>query len=507
MEKTRILIPLLISFAFITGCSDKEYRAKSRELDLVMSNASVYEVALSARVDSLKSLLLQARDDSTSAMTVYRIFSEYQFYDPDSAKIYLDILNDTPGIPIPLDALNAWRYALEGENKAFERLFSEMDPESVPEWFRTDYYYQFFTAYSIMYARKDSRFSDFLAICVSDPCLSGDLRDFFSGIISYYNGNTEEAATLFRRSYEATEMPHIKAQDAYYLAYIAKWQNHPNGYGYWLVQSAIHDIQVPVKAYASLQDLAMLEYSRNRLSRASMLVQYVLVDAIKSKYWTRINTAIEYQGVIITGFKKMERSRTIILTFAVLILFVMLIALFLSFFRINNEHRLLVKAKAELENVNNALSVSDAEKEKYIYKYMMLSIKYLGNIESYRHHLRLILKNEGKDAVIAQLRGPSQYDSQYSDFYRIFDETFLKIHPDFVAKVNSLLVPEARFEDEKSLNLPLRVLAAIRLGITESKDIALFLNCSPASVYTYRSRLKASSLGDKEDFEARVRVQ
>lgn len=505
MKRIRTILSILIPLTLIAGCSDKEYRAKSRELDLVMSNASVYEAALSARVDSLKSLLLLAGNDSTSAMITYRIFSEYQFYNPDSAKIYLNILNDTPGIPIPLDALNAWRYALDGENKAFERLFSGMNPEAVPEWYRTDYYYQFFSAYSIMYARKDSRFSDFLTRCASDPCLRGDLRDFFTGIVSYYEGNLDVAEKHFRHSYETTGILHIKAQAAYYLAYIAKWQNHPNGYGYWLVQSAIYDIQIPVKAYASLQDLAMLEYSRNKLSRSSMLVQYVLEDAIKSKYWTRINTAVEYQDVIITGFKKMERSRTIILAVAVFVLFIMLIALFRSSYRMNQEHRLLMKAKSELEKVNNALSLSDAEKEKYIYKYMMLSIKYLGNIESYRHHLRLVLKNEGKDAVIAQLRGPSQYDSQYSDFYRIFDETFLKIHPDFVARVNSLLVPEARFNDDGSLNLPLRVLAAIKLGITKSRDIALFLNCSSPSVYTYRSRLKASSLGDKEKFEAEVR--
>lgn len=125
-------------------------------------------------------------------------------------------------------------------------------------------------------------------------------------------------------------------------------------------------------------------------------------------------------------------------------------------------------------------------------------------MEQYRHKLRLLLKSEGKDALVAQIKGPSESEEQYSNFYKEFDETFLKIYPDFVARVNALLKPEARFQDEHSMNLPLRVLAAIRLGIKESKDIATFLNCAPASVYTYRSKMKANAISGKEDFESQV---
>ena len=94
---------------------------------------------------------------------------------------------------------------------------------------------------------------------------------------------------------------------------------------------------------------------------------------------------------------------------------------------------------------------------------------------------------------------------EYDAFYRIFDETFLGLYPDFVNKVNALLREECRFDVEDGvLTTELRVLAAIRIGITESGKIAKFLKCSPNTVYTYRTRMKRMSLCPKDEFEGRI---
>ena len=96
---------------------------------------------------------------------------------------------------------------------------------------------------------------------------------------------------------------------------------------------------------------------------------------------------------------------------------------------------------------------------------------------------------------------------EYDNFYTIFDETFLGIYPDFVQKVNALLREDARFPvpTTRVLRTELRVLAAIRLGITESGKIASFLKCAPPTVYTYRAKLRNSAICDKEEFEDLVR--
>lgn len=76
-----------------------------------------------------------------------------------------------------------------------------------------------------------------------------------------------------------------------------------------------------------------------------------------------------------------------------------------------------------------------------------------------------------------KLRSPSDVDRNYRDFYRIFDETFLGIFPDFVERVNELLEEPARFpvRSDGALSTELRILAVMRLGITDSGCIASFL--------------------------------
>jgi len=70
-----------------------------------------------------------------------------------------------------------------------------------------------------------------------------------------------------------------------------------------------------------------------------------------------------------------------------------------------------------------------------------------------------------------------------------------------------LLEEPARFpvRSDGALSTELRILAVMRLGITDSGCIASFLNCASATVYTYRTKLRNSALGSRSDFENRVR--
>ena len=46
----------------------------------------------------------------------------------------------------------------------------------------------------------------------------------------------------------------------------------------------------------------------------------------------------------------------------------------------------------------------------------------------------------------------------------------------------------------------------MRLGITDSGHIASFLDCASMTVYTYRTRLRNSALGARNEFEKQVRL-
>ena len=124
-----------------------------------------------------------------------------------------------------------------------------------------------------------------------------------------------------------------------------------------------------------------------------------------------------------------------------------------------------------------------------------------------RKDLKMLAKEGGLDAVMKNLRSPKYADEEYRQFYKFFDSTFLSLFPDFVNQVNLLLPDQHKFKLKKGDSLPteLRVLAAIRLGITKSPEIADVLNCAVRTVYKYRMTLKGIALCPREEFEEKVK--
>jgi hypothetical protein len=59
-------------------------------------------------------------------------------------------------------------------------------------------------------------------------------------------------------------------------------------------------------------------------------------------------------------------------------------------------------------------------------------------------------------------------------------------------------------DDGARLTTELRVLALLRLGITDNQKIADILRSSITTIYTYRSKIKSRAI-DKDSFEDNIR--
>jgi hypothetical protein len=175
--------------------------------------------------------------------------------------------------------------------------------------------------------------------------------------------------------------------------------------------------------------------------------------------------------------------------------------------RLKEARQQLTVANSQVKKQNAKLSEANLIKDNYVFKYMDLSLKYIEKMEQMRHDIRHDLKDKPLDAVVKSLRSPSDIYAEYKNYYQVFDETFLGIFPEFREKVNDLLREECRFPiaEGKSLSTELRILAVIRLGITESGKIATFLKCAPATIYTYRTKMRNAALCNKDEFENKVR--
>ena len=97
-------------------------------------------------------------------------------------------------------------------------------------------------------------------------------------------------------------------------------------------------------------------------------------------------------------------------------------------------------------------------------------------------------------------------DTEFKNYFQDFDQSIVDLFPNFIEEVNSLLQPEHRLTVKKGslLCTELRILALIRLGITDSPKIARALNISVRTAYCYRNRLRYQAICPPEEFETRI---
>lgn len=144
-------------------------------------------------------------------------------------------------------------------------------------------------------------------------------------------------------------------------------------------------------------------------------------------------------------------------------------------------------------------------KSEYITRFLELSLDSIFQIEQLRHLLLVKARAGETERLLKVLNDPARFD----DFRRVclqrFDIAFLRLYPDFMQTVNSLIRPEEQIKlpDTEILSNELRVLAFMRLGITDSPRIATILGVSTNTVYFYRNKLRRKAV-DRENFEKAI---
>jgi hypothetical protein len=172
-----------------------------------------------------------------------------------------------------------------------------------------------------------------------------------------------------------------------------------------------------------------------------------------------------------------------------------------------------VRAKERVIREKNRLL---AEKNKQLWEEGRIKEEYIGFFfgELSRHILKLDkLKNNVQRKVklgstIELLRQLEKVDvhAERRQFFDTFDRIFLKLFPDFVAVVNTMLAEADQLKPKVAgtLSTQLRIFALMRLGINNNEMIAAILECTVSTVYTYRFRLRSKALVPPEDFEREI---
>ena len=335
----------------------------------------------------------------------------------------------------------------------------------------------------------------------------------------------------------------LDAMNAYGLSNMYKRLGDKEKTMIYLIYSAMADLRVCNRDIASLQELSSLLYDAGDIDRAYAYMNYCLKAALLYPNRVRvINISTELDKIYANYQQRDIRWRNslqnylYVVTFFSIILVLALIGLYRQtkkmrksrteldsvnhslnqhVVELSQMHKQLALANQELQNLNELLRSANQKlqesndvKEEYIGYVFSICSHYISKLDEYRKNINRKLKTGQFEEARQLTDNSSLTQNELKDFYANFDAIFLRVYPDFVADLNSLLRPEEQIllKDASELNTEVRIYALVRLGINDSVKIADFLHCSPQTVYNHRLRMRNKAIIPKDKFAEAVRL-
>ena len=295
----------------------------------------------------------------------------------------------------------------------------------------------------------------------------------------------------------------------------------------YLIMSAESDLEGCIRENTSLRTIADRLFDEGDIDRAYRYMRVAVDDA--NFYGTRLRNIQSSRIVpkILDAYQtKQEQShRNMIWLLGVISVIALLLVvgvvaiyqLLKRYRRLNEQKRAINEQLREvnhqledtveqLHETNGLLREREKLKEEYIARFLALSSRFIDRGEEQRKALYRLYRDRKTDDLAHELKSTHHGIENAQLFYENFDNAFLNIFPNFVDEVNKLLNEDGKIEVKqgKRLTTESRVLALIRISITDNQTIADILRASISTIYTYRSKLKARAI-NRENFETLVK--
>lgn len=292
----------------------------------------------------------------------------------------------------------------------------------------------------------------------------------------------------------------------------------PDSALHYYALSAISDIHHGVMEHASLREVALLLYEKGdaeSISRAYVYNNACIEDAQFCKARLRTIEIASDMPLILNAYQSsINHSQRLRSIFIILLSLLSVILLFIAIFARRVAQRLTI-ARQEAVLTNEQLQISnqqltDQSRIRYVYvtQYMQQCSDIIQRLDDYHQSLLRIATHGTHKDIFDAVKSTDCLDNTLREFYQNFDNTFMGLFPHFIEQVNELLLPDKQFEkpDNNHLSTELRILALIRLGVTNSDDIARFLRCSTKTIHNYRAAIRNRAAGDRNMLEQQIKI-
>ncbi|MFT4224389.1 DUF6377 domain-containing protein [Dysgonomonas sp.] len=517
------LFSFLIGFHAVIYCNTTD--SLLNILDESLTKRDIYIRQKEDKLLQLSNMLNSSKTKEEEYQRTKQIMEEYSYFISDSALYYskkcMDLATELNNDEYVLDMKLRTAHLL-----SFPQLFHEsfkilesVDPEKMPTAYKMKYYSTYIHVYhnqikdinDMFYIKKyKSKQSAYIDAYLS---IAGKGSIEYLRILTYkyyMDGMIKEAARTMNLILQYPDTtPYMHAESLFNLGEVFMIA----GKGNWaeakkyLILASIEYNRLAIKKNPPLMYLARILQKEGNTDRAYSYIDMAMEDAktFSNNYRHSIaeKTHMLIKDTYYDKIRGQQKSLQYYLGIISACLFLLSAALILMY----KHNKILNRTKQELSIVNVALKEQNHIKKIYIGHYLTMYSLYITKLEDYRKsvirkiksgYTEEFLKSENNLLNNAQ----NEIDLLFSDF----DNTFLELYPDFVENVNRLLSEDSRYmlKDEKRMNTELRILALLKLGISDNKKIASFLRVTVQTVYNYRSKIKAKAI-DEDGFEDEVK--
>lgn len=519
-----ILAFLLIPFVQLLS-QNVNCKSSLKELDKVLGKKEMYENLKKERIKQLENSIKDTKEDQLYAL-YHKLYLEYELYNFDSAYMYmrkmLDIAEATGDYNRIISCKLNLSYCCVSAGLFFEandilreietmklddplriimysvyaKLYFDMARSIVTEQHSLDYYQK-----SIYYTNEYDK---------DDPAILPQLANIYRCRKDYKGA--AEAITRYMSLKELDQRSLTLCAGG--LGEFSLMQGDTVSAVEYLCFTSIEDIKAVTKETPGLSLLAGVMYKQGKIEKAFNFAQMALDDA---NFYNAQHRKTEVNNVLpiidVQRYALLEKQKNIFFANTILLSILLMLSLvsasiiFKQVKQLKNARKKIEQQNEELVQINSYLKEANKVKEEYIGLLFRLNSAYMRDLEEFQTSVKRKLIAKLYDDLLRTIN-KTDIKQERENKLSAFDDIILKLFPNFVKQFNSLFDDENQFISgggNWGLTPEMRIFALIRLGVSDSEEIAKILNYSVHTINTYKTKAKNRSLVTNEEFEDKIK--
>lgn len=498
-------------------------------LDSYVDKRDEFSKQKEKKIDQLKLKLRTAENNTQRLALLNSIYREYYTYHYDSAMVYVN-----RGLALSENENNTYYIALNKINRAAvlstggfysqsEELLEDIKKKGVPEQLKQYYYYTRTWLYN--YWEAFSNKSEFMGYyhkkkfenlkLTMEVTSSKDvaLHAYLSGELAFLINPMSKAVLQFytKALLNSRVDSRVHASAAYCVARYYRELGDMQRYEKYIIEAAISDMVCPLKENLALQEFSTYLYEKDQ-KYADRAARYIYCSMEDARFYNNRLRMLEISSVLpiiaTANQEALAHKERIVRGVLAVVSFLSLMLLATAIFGykqnkwLAGSRREVKTQNRQLKELNERLVTTNHRRETYMRLFMDISAVYIRKLMEYRKLVSRKIKANQTADLLKTINSYKLAEEEATTFYTRFDRAFTELYPSFVDELNSLLLPEERIAQPSpnTLTTEVRIYALMRLGVTESQEIATLLFYSTQTIYNYKSAMRTRAV-NRETFD------